>query len=85
MKNLKKLFIRFFCFHFNLIDIYVAKSKRMFSGSNKSKTNLRFDIYERRICKRCGKIYHEYKVKSNLTEQQAKLLTNKTKSVSSWQ
>lgn len=52
----------------------IAKPKYTHTGKDKKYyRSLRYDIYRVVKCTRCGKEFGNYKLKSNLKEQQAKM------------
>lgn len=56
-------------------EVYlVAKPKYIHTGKDKKYyRSLRYDVYRVIKCTRCGKEFGNYKLKSNLKEQQAKV------------
>lgn len=59
-------------------EVYlIAKPKHIHTGKdNKHYRSLRYDVYRIAKCTRCGKEFGNYKLKSNLKEQQAKTFIN---------
>ena len=56
-------------------EVYLmAKPKYIHTGKdNKRSRSLRYDVYRIAKCTRCGKEFGNYKLTSNLKEQQAKM------------
>lgn len=55
----------------------IAKPKYIHTGKDKKRyDSLRYDVYRIVKCARCGKVFGDYKLKSNLKELQAKIFMN---------
>jgi hypothetical protein len=63
------------CIGIHKEEVYlVAKPKYIHTGKdNKYYRSLRYNVYRIAKCTRCGKEFGNYKLKSNLKEQQAKM------------
>lgn len=77
MKKLfRRLFSRYFCLHHHKITQYRAKGKYKNIKKGGMLPKLRYDVYETVTCACCGKEFHHWKVRANLTETQARQFIN---------
>ena len=65
--------LEFLCFHRKQHEEFYFKAKNICKSSKKLMPVKRYDVYIRRVCSRCGKIFYKDKYKSNLNENQIKL------------
>lgn len=77
-KLLKRIFGKFFCVHRHTVQQYRAKGKYKNVKKGSCIPKWRYDVYETVVCSCCGKEMHYWKVRSNLTETQAKQFINQT-------
>lgn len=65
--------LNFFCCHRKQHEEFYFKAKYICKSSKSLMPVKRYDVYIRRVCSRCGKIFYKDKYKSNLNENQIKL------------
>lgn len=78
LKQIKQTLSRPFCNHRRTMVQYRAKGKYKNIKKGAYIPKLRYDVYETVVCSCCGKELHYWKVRSNLTETQAKQFINET-------
>lgn len=66
MKKIKKWIISLFCSHKYVSTITVCKPKFICKNKNTYNSRLVYNIYYRNVCDKCGKVFYEHKVATNL-------------------
>lgn len=80
MKKLfKRLFGKYFCPHIRKVTRYKAKGKYKNIKKGGMMPKYRYDVYETYCCAHCGKEFHYWKVRSDLTESQARQFIHQIK------
>ncbi len=70
--KIKKI-LEFLCFHRKRHEEFCFKAKYISRSSKKLMPVKRYDVYIKRVCSKCGKVFYKEKYKSNLKESQIKI------------
>lgn len=73
MKELLKRIRRILCRHNERVYDIILYAKPKYKRVKKGHFKLRYDIYEEKTCYKCGKFLEKRKLRSDLTEVEAKL------------
>lgn len=61
------------CFHRKRHEEFCFQAKYICKSSKKLMPVKRYDVYIKRVCSKCGKVFYKEKYKSNLKESQIKI------------
>lgn len=65
--------LEFLCWHRKCHEEFCFQAKYISKSSKKLTPVKRYDIYKKRVCSKCGKLFYKEKYKSNLNENQIKI------------